>query len=126
VIDPTILAFDPLGSSWGTEDLWRAPVQNTRWGWNPASAAQVQAPTLVIRGDLDTQAPEPGVRDLYADLGTNQKVFVHVACAAHQLVWETQHMILLRASREWLRHGTFAGHDNGSFAVDVNGVVHEE
>ena len=126
VIRSTILEFDPLGSTWGTEDLWRSPVQNTRWGWNSASAKQVQTPTLVIRGDLDMQAPEPDVRALYADLGTNQKVFVHVACAAHQLVWENQHMILLLASTEWLRDGTFAGHDSGSFAVDADGVVHEE
>jgi pimeloyl-ACP methyl ester carboxylesterase len=125
-IRSTILEFDPLGSTWGTEDLWRSPVQNTRWGWNAAFAEQVQTPTLVIRGDLDMQAPEADVRALFADLGTTQKVFVHVACAAHQLVWETQHMILLRASSEWLRHGTFVGHDSGSFAVDADGTVHEE
>jgi pimeloyl-ACP methyl ester carboxylesterase len=126
VIRSTILGFDPLGSTWGREDLWRSPVQNTRWGWNSSVAKPVLTPTRVLRGDLDMQAPEPDVRALYADLGTNQKVFVHVACAAHQLVWENQHMILLLASKEWLRHGTFAGHDSGSFAVDVDGVVHEE
>jgi pimeloyl-ACP methyl ester carboxylesterase len=126
VLRSTILESDPVGSTWGTEDLWRAPVQNTRWGWNPASARQVQVPTLVIRGDLNTQAPEPDVRNLYVDLGTNQKVFVHVACGAHQLVWENQHMALLNASLEWLLHGTYAGQFNGSFAVDTDGQVHQE
>jgi hypothetical protein len=29
-------------------------------------------------------------------------------------VWENQHLILLRASAEWLRHGTFAGQTTGS------------
>jgi pimeloyl-ACP methyl ester carboxylesterase len=130
VIRRTILASDSLGSTWGTEDLWRAPLQTTRWGWNPLSAGVVEAPTLLIRGDLDTQVPVDQVTNLYQDLGTmsglRQKVFVHVACAAHQLVWENRHLILLQASAEWLRHGTFDGHHRGSFFVDADGVVHPE
>jgi pimeloyl-ACP methyl ester carboxylesterase len=121
----TILASDPVGSAWGTEALWRAPVQNTRWGWNSTFARQVEAPTLIIRGDLDTTVPEVRPKSLFQDLET-QKVFVHVACAAHQLVWESRHMILLRASAEWLRHGTFAGQQTGSFSVNSDGEVHRE
>jgi hypothetical protein len=68
----------------------------------------------------------PLQRDLFADLGTDQKVFVSVQCAAHQLVWENQHMILLRATAEWLRAGTFADQSSGSFFVDTNGEVHPE
>jgi pimeloyl-ACP methyl ester carboxylesterase len=30
----TVLAFDPLGSTWGGGTLSRAPLQNTLWGWN--------------------------------------------------------------------------------------------
>ena len=126
VLRSTILDFDPLGRTWGTEDLWRFPVQNTRWRWNPAFASKIEAPTLLIRGDFDATVPEADVRGLYRDLETEQKVFVHVACAAHQLVWENQHMVLLRASEEWLRDGTFAGHTNGSFFVDTDGHVHED
>jgi pimeloyl-ACP methyl ester carboxylesterase len=126
----TLLAFDPLGRTWGTppDSLWRAPVQNTRWGWNPVYAALIEAPTLLIRGDLDTQVPVEQVRALYDDLigVPDHKVFVHVACAAHQLVWENQHMILLRASAEWLRDGTFAEQRGGSYFVDVNGNVHPD
>lgn len=126
-ISATILEFDPLGSTWGTEDLWRAPAQNTRWGWNPTFANQVKVPTLVIRGDLDTQAPAAQVQNLLADLvAVPQKVFVHVACAAHQLVWENQHMALLDASVEWFTYGTYQGQFNGSFAVDTAGQVHQE
>jgi pimeloyl-ACP methyl ester carboxylesterase len=126
----TILNFDPVGRSWGTPPniLWRAPVQNTRWGWNPASAALIEAPTLLIRGDLDTQVPVEQVKGLYEDLVRvpDHKVFVHVACAAHQLVWENQHMILLRTSAEWLHDGTFAEQSTGSYFVDANGNVHPE
>lgn len=122
----TILAFDPLGSTWGNGTLSRAPLQNTLWGWNLHAAQGITSPTLIIRGQLDTVAPEPLQRDLFADLGTHEKVFVTVQCAGHQLVWENQHMILLRAAAEWLRAGTFADQSSGSFFVDTNGEVHPE
>ena len=122
VIASTTLEFDPLGGTWGEVGVRRAPVQ-TLWGWNQAFALQVAAPTLVIVGDLDDTQ---GIRDLFQDLGARQKVFVHVACASHFLPWENQHMILLRASEEWLREGTFTGQATGSFFVDVDGNVRQE
>jgi pimeloyl-ACP methyl ester carboxylesterase len=122
VISSTILEFDPQGSTWGEVGVRRSPVQ-TLWGWNQTFALQVEAPTLVIVGDLDTTQ---GIRDLFEDLGAKQKVFVQVDCASHSLLWENQHMIMLRASEEWLRDGTFNGEPTGSFAVDVNGRVRKE
>ena len=121
-----ILESDQLGAAWGDGQNFRAPLQNTLWGWNGPTAQLIDVPTLIIRGQLDTVAPEPPQRDLFADLGTAQKVFVSVACASHNLVWENQHMILLRASREWLREGTFQGQGTGSFFVDAAGHVEEE
>jgi pimeloyl-ACP methyl ester carboxylesterase len=105
-IRSTILEFDPVGSTWGSEDLWRAPVLHSFWGWNTAFAQQVEAPTLIIVGDLDTETGVIVARNLYDDLRMDSKVFVHVACASHRLVRENRHMILLRASEKWLRHGT--------------------
>jgi hypothetical protein len=58
-------------------------------------------------------------RNLYNDLPIDNKVFIHVACASHQLVWENQHMILMSASKGWLRHGTFEGYASGAFSVDA-------
>jgi hypothetical protein len=49
-----------------------------------------------------------------------------VACASHNLAWESQHMILFRASEEWLRKGTFAEQSTGAFLVDPEGHVHPE
>lgn len=132
VITSSVLDFDPLGSTWGTAGVKRAPVWNSpqgfnSWGWNATLASQVTVPTLVIRGDLDTQIPLSQTQDLLGDLvAARQKVFVHVACASHYLMWETQHMSLLNASVEWLLQGTFAGQFNGSFAVDTAGQVHQE
>jgi pimeloyl-ACP methyl ester carboxylesterase len=138
----TIEEYDPLGSTWGSPPpigtlgtLWRSP-QQIRWGWNddavsPESAPHVNAPTLIIGGDLDKTVVPAKPRTLFADLtgvpkdptGAPHKVYVHVACAAHQMVWEKQHMVLLTASREWLRSGTFDGYSTGSFAVDAAGNI---
>jgi pimeloyl-ACP methyl ester carboxylesterase len=121
VITFTMLKFDTVGSTWGTAGVRRAPVWSAPgpgfalWGWNAKFSAQVVAPTLLIRGDADTQVPAANVMSLYADLGSAQKVFIHVACASHYLVWENQHRILLSASEEWLRDGTFAGIRRGPF-----------
>ena len=126
VVTSINLEFDPLGSTWGEVGVRRSPVQGTLWGWNATVAPRIHAPTLIIAGDLDRMTGVTEGRNLYDDLLIDSKVFVHVACASHFLVWENQHMVLLRASEEWLRHGTFAGHPNGSFFVDTEGNVHEE
>jgi pimeloyl-ACP methyl ester carboxylesterase len=133
VITSSMLDFDPLGSTWGTAGVRRAPVWNnlgssvTAWGWNATFAGKVTVPTLIIRGDLDTKVPLSDIQDLLGDLvAVPQKVFVHVACASHYLAWENQHMSLLDASVEWLLQGTFAGQFNGSFAVDAAGAVHKD
>ena len=126
-IRSSILASDPLSLTWRrdneTPHVWRAPALNTIWGWNATDASQIVAPTLIIRGALDTQAPEPLQRDLFVDLAAKKKVFVRVACAGHQLLFENQHMVLLEASEEWLRHGSFAGHHQGTFFVDPSGGI---
>jgi pimeloyl-ACP methyl ester carboxylesterase len=130
VITSTQLDFDPLGSTWGNAGVRRSPVfpsGNLGSGWNVKIASQVTVPTLVIRGDLDTQVPLSDIQDLLGDLiSVPQKLFVHVACGSHYLVWENQHMALLNASVEWLQQGTFQGQFNGSFAVDADGQVRQE
>src|SRR5262249_21148031 len=73
-INSEIRKLDPLAGTWG-RDLYRAPVQYARWGWNGPSAEQIAAPTLIIRGALDTQVPEGTSRELYADLSVQDKAF---------------------------------------------------
>ncbi len=125
MIASEIVRLDPLARTWG-DGLYRAPVLNPHWGWNSAMAMQIQAPTLIIRGALDTQVPETTNRDLYADLTVQEKVFARVACASHFMLWESQHNLLHRFSAEWLRSGSFAGARNGVFFVDTAGVVKPE
>lgn len=125
VINAEIRKLDPLAATWGT-GLYRSPVQYALWGWNAEFAQRITAPTMIIRGAIDTQVPESTSRDLYGDLTIKDKVFVRVACGSHFLLWENQHLILLRASEEWLRHGTFGGFRAGAYFVDTLGGVRKE
>lgn len=131
VVTATQLEFDPLGSTWGSAGVRRSPLfpstSTATSGWNSSFAAKVTVPTLVIRGDLDTQVPIGDIQDLLNDLtSVPQKVFVHVACASHYLLWENQHTALLNASVEWLVTGTYGGQFSGTFAVDQSGQVRQE
>jgi pimeloyl-ACP methyl ester carboxylesterase len=126
VIWNTIMAFDPLGSTWGTPP-WN-PVASptggvmrtrtsTSWGWNVDTAATVRVPALVIVGEFDGILE--GSRLLYETLGSKRKVLIEVACASHFLVWENQHEILLETSREWFGKGSIDGARQGAFMVDA-------
>src|SRR5687767_2710589 len=100
--DSTI-ARDKLGSGWGVSGVRRSPAF-TAAGWTPDLPGRVRAPTLVIRGALDDQAPEQATRALYNALG-GPKAYVTVSCGSHELVYEQQHTQLLQASARWLRFG---------------------
>ena len=107
----TTIALDKLGSGWGS-GVRRSPAF-TAAGWTPDLPGRVQAPTLVIRGALDGQAPEQATRALYDALG-GPKAYATVSCGSHELVYERQHTTLLQASAEWLRFGTYEGRSSGS------------
>jgi hypothetical protein len=53
------------------------------------------------------------VRDLYADLGAERKVFVDLACSSHNAMWEKNHLLLFGASVEWLTKSTVNGMPEG-------------
>jgi pimeloyl-ACP methyl ester carboxylesterase len=106
-----MMKSDPVGSTWG-RGVRRAP-QTTTWGWNAAAAEKTQVPTLMVSGAYDKQVPPERVRNLYADLGAQQKVFVDLACSSHNAMWEKNHLLLFRASLEWLTQGTVQGTKQG-------------
>ena len=106
-----MLASDPVGATWGT-GVRRAP-QVTAWGWNGAVVAKAQTPTLMVTGQYDRQVPSSRVRDLYADLGAERKVFIDLACSSHNAMWEKNHLLLFQASAEWLTKGTVNGLQQG-------------
>jgi pimeloyl-ACP methyl ester carboxylesterase len=106
-----MLASDPVGATWGT-GVRRAP-QVTTWGWTTAAVAKTQTPTLMVTGVHDKQVPPDRVRELYEDLGATHKVFVDLACSSHNAMWEKNHLLLFKASAEWLTKGSVNGMQEG-------------
>jgi pimeloyl-ACP methyl ester carboxylesterase len=106
-----MLASDAVGATWAG-GVRRAP-QVTSWGWTTALVAKTQIPTLVVAGAHDRQVDPSRVRELYTDLGSPRKVFVDLACSSHNAMWETNHLLLFRASLEWLTAGSVNGKTEG-------------
>ncbi len=106
-----MIESDPVGATWGP-GVRRAP-QTTTWGWNQSVVTKSQIPTLMISGVHDKQVNPDRVRELYADLGSRQKVFIDLACSSHNAMWEKNHALLFRASLEWLTRGSVNGMQEG-------------
>jgi len=115
VVWAQMLESDPVGATWGP-GVRRAP-QTTVWGWTPALAGKTTMPTLVVAGAHDKQVSPDRVRELYADLGATEKVFVDLACSSHNAAWERNHLLLFRASLEWLTQGTVNGSKTGMLKI---------
>ena len=110
-----MLESDPVGATWGS-GVRRAP-QVTSWGWNAAVAGKLMAPTLLVGAALDKQVLPDRVRELYADLGSRSKVFVDLACSSHNALWERNHLLLFKASLEWLTRSSVNGAKDGMLRV---------
>ena len=106
-----MLASDPVGATWGP-GVRRAPV-TTSWGWTTEVVQKTMIPTLMVSGAHDKQVDQSRVKEMYADLGAQQKVFIDLACSSHNAMWEKNHKLLFQASLEWLRDGTVNGKNNG-------------
>ncbi len=111
----SMIGSDPVGATWGT-GVRRAP-QVTNWGWTQAAVAKTTIPTLAVSGAFDKQVPQDRVKELYEDLGASQKVFVNLACSSHNAMWEKNHLLLFRASLEWLTKGTVNGQEKGMVSL---------
>ncbi len=104
---------DPLGMTWGP-GVMRAPTR-TYWGWNAEEAQRIKIPTLVMLGEFDEL--NASNKELYEDLGAENKVFLSIPCGSHFLLWEKNHDALHEASRQWLANGTFNGAQRGEFRL---------
>jgi fermentation-respiration switch protein FrsA (DUF1100 family) len=77
----------------------------------------MKMPTLMVSGAHDKQVPPERVRDLYADLGSTEKVFIDLACSSHNAMWEKNHLLLFSASLDWLTKGTVQGSHAGTLKI---------
>jgi hypothetical protein len=57
------------------------------------------------------------VRELYAELGSTQKVIIDLACSSHNALWEKNRLLLFRASAEWLKEGKVSGVSAGELKL---------
>jgi pimeloyl-ACP methyl ester carboxylesterase len=104
-----MMKSDPVGATWGA-GVRRSPGESVgAEDWTSAVAARVRIPTLMISGEHDKQVPAARVRELYADLGSSQKIFIDLACSSHNALWENNHLLLFSASLEWLTRGSVNG-----------------
>ena len=114
-----MIASDPVGATWGA-GVRRAPQVPT-WGFSKEVAARIDVPFLMISGAYDKQVAPQRVRDLFADLGAKQKVFIDLACSSHNAMWEKNHLLLFQASLDWLKTGTVQGRQQGEIRLGYAG-----
>jgi pimeloyl-ACP methyl ester carboxylesterase len=106
-----MLDSDPVGASWG-QGVRRAP-NTTVWGFGKTAVEHMQTPTLMVAGIHDKQVAPERVREYFADLGAENKVLIDLGCSSHNAMWESNHLLLFRASLEWLTAGTVQGMTQG-------------
>jgi pimeloyl-ACP methyl ester carboxylesterase len=98
-----MLESDPVGAKWG-EGVRRAPMVPI-WGFDKTAVAKVKTPYLMVTGEHDKQVAPQRVRDLYDDLGSDNKVLIDLACSSHNAMWEKNRRLLYDATVQWLRGG---------------------
>jgi len=106
-----LIKSDPAGAKWGP-GARRAPSVPS-WGFNAETMAGLKAPFLMISGENDKQVSPDRVRELYADLGSTDKLFIDLACSSHNAMWEKNHLLLFKASLDWLTEGKVDGQTQG-------------
>ncbi len=111
VVWKTLVASDAVGSTW-TPAVRRQPRASS-WGFNKAVVAKITQPYLMISGAWDKQVPQPRVRELYEDLGSTDRVFIDLACSGHSAMWEKNHLMVFKASLDWLTTGKVEGVSHG-------------
>ena len=110
-----MVASDPVGATWKPA-VRRAPII-ALWGFNQAAVARVQTPALMVTGEHDKQVAPAQVHELYADYGGKQKLVIDLACSSHSAMWEKNHLLLFKASRDWLREGRVEGRSEGEMRL---------
>ena len=106
-----MLKSDPVGAA-RTPPVRRASLSSTGWGWTQEKVKAMTTPTLMVSGINDKQVVPERVRDFYADIGSPQKVFIDLGCSSHNAMWEKNHLLLFKASLEWLDKGSVNGATN--------------
>jgi esterase/lipase len=87
------------------------------WGFNKETVPKLTTPYLMVAGAADRQVDPSLVHNLYADIGSKQKILINLACASHNAMWEKQHLVLFKASAEFLSTGKVNGVSSGELKL---------
>jgi alpha-beta hydrolase superfamily lysophospholipase len=109
------IASDPEGAAW-SPPVRRSPSTPT-WGFNQEAVGKLTLPYLMIRGANDKSVDAKQVQALYEDLGSKQKVYAELACSSHNAMWEKNHLLLFKASLDWLTTGKVQGVSSGTLKL---------
>lgn len=134
VVWGSIMDNDDIGRAWGPpaagappgsapEGLMRVRQSvNQQNVWNASVAVRITAPTLIIRGELDTgQGGLQHVAELYNLVQNENKLRFTVQCGGHYMPWEKQRKVLHHFSMQWLKHQRVNDFSRGEFYVDLEG-----
>jgi pimeloyl-ACP methyl ester carboxylesterase len=131
---------DRLTLEWGIHPelpeggVRRAPTA-TLSGWDPAAAARISVPTLILSGLFDNQNPTSRQERIYDSLPTTtRKVLVKIDCATHNALWEGSdrklthwrgpHDTIHDAAVQWITRGaTFHKEESGKFIASSTGIA---
>ena len=106
-----MLASDPVGATWGS-GVRRAPRAVT-FGWGADVVGNTRTPLLMVAGTHDGQVNAELVRNLYADYGATEKVYLEMTCSSHNAMWEKDAQLLFDATYQWLNSTTYNGVSSG-------------
>lgn len=106
-----MLASDSVASKWGP-GVRRSP-KVVSWGFNRTTVAMMKVPYAMATGEYDKQVVPQRVHDLYQDVGSAERVLIDIACSSHNAMWEKNHLLLFKASAEWLKDGLVNGMNRG-------------
>ncbi|MBN4075404.1 alpha/beta fold hydrolase [Gammaproteobacteria bacterium AH-315-E17] len=111
-----MLDSDPVGATWGS-GVRRAPRTPT-FGWTSIEVANTLTPIMMVAGTHDAQVSPERVQDMYADLGSDKKVYIEMSCSSHNAMWEKDAEQLFDASYQWLTSTSYNGIDNGMLEME--------
>ncbi len=102
----------------GLPAVRRAPISSSGWGWTAERVKSTHVPTLMaLRRKRQAGSIPTGCAICTPTSAAARKVFLDLICASHNAMWEKNHLLLFKASLEWLESGTANGQSSGELKL---------
>ena len=113
-----MLASDPVGATWGNNGGVRRAPRVPTFGWTQQVVQNTRTPIMMVAGTHDGQVDPERVREFYADLGAEQKVYIEMHCSSHNAMWERDAEQLFDATYQWLSTTSYEDRSTGTFDLE--------